>query len=128
VKWRDCTGLAVVGSFIAISGLAAGNWDGTWSGPVEPENSKKCDRGNYDLTIVDSKISGKLLMANPGGNEIRSDVTGTVDPTGTATLVVSAVTAHARHSRFTVKYADGKFTGRGNGTPCSFTVELTKQG
>jgi hypothetical protein len=114
--------------FVLGRSAAAGNWDGNWTGSVEPENTKKCDRGTYNVTIRDDKISGTLDLANPNGNLLRSDVSGEVDKTGTATLIVTAATAHARHSRFKLEYVAGKFLGTDRGDNCTFSVELSKQG
>jgi len=129
MKRHLLTDFFTIAALFALSGsAAAGNWDGVWSGPVEPENTKKCDRGTYNITIRADKISGTLELANPNGNLLRSDVSGKVDTAGTATLVVTAVTAHARHSQFKLKYGAGKFSGTDRGDTCTFSVELSKQG
>jgi hypothetical protein len=129
MKQELLAGFFTIATLFALAGsAAAGNWDGNWAGPVEPENTKRCDRGTYNVTIRDDKISGTLDLANPNGNLLRSDVTGQVDATGTATLIVTAVTAHARHGQFKLKYAAGKFSGVDQGDTCTFNVELSKQG
>jgi hypothetical protein len=129
MKRELLAGFFATATLFALDGSAtAGNWDGSWAGPVEPENTKKCDRGTYNVTIRDDKIAGTLDLANPNGNLLRSDVSGEVDATGTVTLIVTAVTAHARHSQFKLKYAAGKFSGMDRGDTCTFSVELSKQG
>jgi hypothetical protein len=112
--------------------LDAGNWDGHWSGPVEPvnsTNSKNCGSGQYDLTIANSKIAGGLTLVTPKGTTLNSEVTGEVDSSGTARLIVTGTLAHARNSKFSVKYDGRKFVGtdHGSANSCSFSVELMKQ-
>lgn len=116
--------------------MAAGGFDGHYVGSgVSAQPSSYCVRDqNYDLTVANNQITGtaSVTVRRGGGRSAAgvststSDLTGTVDPSGQATLELHPRGGVGAQGRVMGQFADGRFTGRG-GPPCARQVTAMRQ-
>ena len=115
--------------------MGAGAFDGHYAGTgVSSTPSATCAPDQaYDFRVANNQISGTVTVTTRHGGgrsaagvrTASADLTGTVDPSGKATLELHP---HGTGPRGTVagQFANGQFTAH-RGAPCERTITASRQ-